>query len=70
MDNSCPNTLKMWRYKMEKNQEINCAVTSCRFNNSKDFKCTLQSINVEPIEDCDTCSHDESMCGSYEYQEE
>ncbi|MEI3356231.1 MAG: DUF1540 domain-containing protein [Clostridia bacterium] len=55
---------------MEKNQEINCAVTSCRFNNSKDFKCTLQSINVEPIEDCDTCSHDESMCGSYEYQEE
>ena len=51
---------------MEKNQEINCTVTSCRFNNGKDSKCTLQSINVEPIEDCDTCSPDESMCGSYE----
>lgn len=55
---------------MDKNQKINCTVNSCRYNNCNDNECTLKQINVEPIQNCNTCTPDESMCGSYEYQDE
>lgn len=52
---------------MEKNQKINCTVESCVYQNPDTQRCTLQTIQVVPTEDCDTCEADESMCGSYEY---
>lgn len=55
---------------MDRNQKINCTVNSCRYNNCCDNECTLKQINVEPIQNCKTCTPDESMCGSYEYQDE
>ena len=55
---------------MDKNQKINCTVNSCRYNNSEEKICTLSQITVEPIDECETCSPDESMCGSYEYLDE
>lgn len=54
---------------MDKNQKINCTVSSCRFNNCDRQECKLNQITVEPIDDCETCECDESMCGSYEYNE-
>lgn len=70
MDIFSSNTRNKWRYKMEKNQEINCTVTSCKYNNNESEKCILQSIQVEPILDCDTMEADESMCASYEHLED
>ena len=55
---------------MEENQKINCTVSSCRFNNQEVQRCMLESIQVSPIEECDTMEPDESMCASYEYNEE
>ena len=55
---------------MEGNQKINCTVESCRFNNQEQNQCMLQSIQVAPIDDMDTQEADESMCASYEYDEE
>ena len=55
---------------MEKNQKINCTVFSCKFNDKDKKNCMLEQIVVEPIDDCDTCEPDESMCGSYEYGEQ
>ena len=55
---------------MEKNQEINCTVTSCKYNNNKNGKCILESIQIAPIDECDTMEADESMCASYEYLED
>lgn len=54
---------------MEKGQEINCTVSSCRFNNKEDNKCILKSIQVTPTDDTYTEEPDESMCASYEYGE-
>lgn len=54
----------------DNNQKINCTVNSCKFNNCENDECTLHQITVEPIDDCDTCTPDESMCGSYEYGDE
>ena len=53
---------------MEKGQEINCTVASCRFNNGENNKCTLKAIQVSPIEDVYTEKPDEPMCASYEYE--
>lgn len=53
----------------DKNQEINCTVTSCKFNNGIESKCTLEKIHVAPIDDFETMEPDESMCASYEYEE-
>ena len=51
---------------MDKNQKINCTVTSCKYN--KDDKiCSLEQIIVTPKENCKTKNPDESMCGSYEH---
>ena len=55
---------------MDKDQKINCTVTSCKYNNSDKDLCSLTQITVEPIDDCDTCECDESMCASYEYGED
>lgn len=54
---------------MEDNQTINCKVESCVYQDSDTKRCTLQSIQVIPTENCDTCETEESMCGSYEYSE-
>lgn len=55
---------------MDKNQKINCTVSSCIYNDNGDDKCLLEEISVEPCSDCATKNPDESMCGSYEYDEE
>ena len=51
---------------MEGKQEINCTVASCKYNNQENAKCILKSIQVAPIDECDTQEPDESMCASYE----
>lgn len=53
---------------MERNQKINCTVTSCKYNNGQTQDCTLQSIIVTPVEGKNTATTDESMCSSYENQ--
>ncbi len=53
---------------MEGNQKIHCTVESCKFNNGQQNMCTLKAIKVAPMEDCETQTPDESMCSSYEYQ--
>ena len=51
---------------MDKNQKINCTVTSCEYNNDEDQTCELKEILVEPCDDTSTGTpEDESMCGSY-----
>ena len=52
--------------KNQGNQKINCAVTSCRYNDKYGQECELQSIVVKPCHDCSNGNaEDESMCGSY-----
>lgn len=55
---------------MDNKQKINCTVNSCKFNDCDACECTLNQITVEPIDECETCTPDESMCGSYEYNED
>ena len=55
---------------MEKNQKINCTVSSCKYNNVNTKGCMLEQIHVTPIPDCNTCEPDESMCSSYEFDRE
>ncbi len=46
-------------------QTIGCRVASCRFH-SEGQKCTLDSIQVEPMPNGNTGTPaDESLCGSY-----
>lgn len=52
---------------MEKNQKINCTVESCMYQDEETKRCTLQTINVMPTNNCNTSKIDESMCGSYEH---
>ena len=54
---------------MEENQKINCTVESCVYQNPQQRRCTLPAINVMPTTDTTTHETDESMCGSYEYDE-
>lgn len=54
---------------MEKNQEINCTVESCKYNEVEKQKCSLQQIKVTPVKDCNTKNPDESMCSSYKCNE-
>ena len=51
---------------MDKNQKINCTVTSCRYNNGQKQECNLEAIIVTPQEGVKTQEPDESMCSSYE----
>ena len=50
---------------MEKNQKINCTVTSCKYNNNGKQEYNLEEIVVTPIIGCETKQPDESMCSSY-----
>ena len=50
---------------MNKNQKINCTVTSCKYNNEQAQECKLEQIIVTPIIGCNTKQADESMCSSY-----
>lgn len=52
---------------MEKNQEINCTVESCKYNEVEKQKCSLQQIKVTSVKDSNTKNPDESMCSSYRY---
>ena len=54
---------------MEENQKINCTDESCVYQESENKRCKLQAINVMPTTDTITGETDESMCGSYEYDE-
>lgn len=56
------------KLKMEKNQKINCKVSSCRYHNGNEQKCTLEAITVTPMKDVKTMKPDESMCASYKYE--
>ena len=51
---------------MDKNQKINCTVTSCKYNNCQKQECNLEAIIVTPQEGVKTQEPDESMCSSYE----
>ena len=51
---------------MEKKQNINCTVSSCKYNNNQIQKCKLESIIVTPVEGVNTKAPDESMCSSYD----
>ena len=53
---------------MEKNQKINCKVSSCKFHNGKEERCTLECITVAPMQNVKTMKPDESMCASYKYE--
>lgn len=53
---------------MDKNQKINCTVSSCKYNNNQIQKCKLDSIIVTPVEGVNTGNPDESMCSSYDNQ--
>ena len=53
---------------MEEKQRINCTVESCKYNNTDMKECMLKKILVTPIQDCNTKKADESMCSSYEFE--
>ena len=55
---------------MEKNQKINCTVSSCEYNNHEKCQCMLEAIEVAPMENVKTMKADESMCASYRYENE
>lgn len=50
---------------MEKNQRINCTVTSCKYNKNQQQECALEQIIVTPTPNCASTNPDESMCSSY-----
>ena len=48
------------------NHNIRCRVKSCEFHCGNSDYCSLNSIQVEPCECCNSGKpSDESMCGSY-----
>jgi len=51
---------------MEKNQKINCTVSSCKYNDKQRQDCNLESIIVTPVGEKNTGNPDESMCSSYD----
>ena len=54
---------------MEKNQKINCTVSSCKYNNQQRQQCNLQTIIVTPVPGVNSTEPDESMCSSYECEQ-
>ncbi len=56
---------KKRRVSMERDQKINCTVSSCKYNEKGKQECSLKQIIVTPVENCDTKQPDESMCSSY-----
>ena len=57
------------RNKMEKNQKINCTVTSCRYNDGSRQECNLEQIIVTPVNNVSSKNPDESMCSSYKSEQ-
>lgn len=55
---------------MEGKQKIYCSVETCKYNEKNQNICKLQAINVEPIQNKDTKTADESMCASYMYEKQ
>ncbi|MBO5478996.1 MAG: DUF1540 domain-containing protein [Clostridia bacterium] len=55
---------------MNKNQKINCTVTTCKYNQNQEQLCSLEQIIVTPTQNCKTKQPDESMCSSYQYNKE
>lgn len=55
---------------MEEKQTINCTVESCKYNDCDNNMCQLKQIMVASIEDWETMNPDESMCASYEYEDD
>ncbi len=53
---------------MEGNQKIHCTVGTCKYNEKGQNLCKLQAIQVEPTNNCNTKTADESMCSSYIYE--
>ena len=53
---------------MEKNQKINCTVTSCKYNNDQRQECKLDAIIVTPKKGENTKKPNESMCSNYDYE--
>ena len=52
-------------------QKIKCTVESCKYNKNKEQRCSLKEIIVTPTyEDYNPETCDESMCSSYESQDE
>ena len=54
---------------MEGKQKIRCTVESCAYNDDNSKMCMLESIQVTPMQNCETKKPDESMCASYENEE-
>lgn len=54
---------------MEKNQKINCTVTSCKYNNGQTQDCTKEVIIVTPTKNNNTGTPTESKCSSYKDKE-
>lgn len=50
---------------MEKNQKINCTVSSCAHNNVQRQECQLEQIVVTPTSNNKSKKSDESKCSSY-----
>lgn len=55
---------------MENNQKINCTVASCKYNNREKEKCTLEAIYIAPIDNMKIRTADDSMCASYQLEEQ
>ena len=55
---------------MEGNQKIQCTVDSCKYNDQEENMCTLKKIEVKPMQDCCTEDPEETLCASYNYDEE
>ncbi len=51
---------------MEKNQRINCTVSSCTHNNEQRQECKLEQIVVTPTPNNTSKRPEESKCSSYE----
>lgn len=54
---------------MENGQKINCTVNTCQYNNTEKGKCTLEAIEVKPVQNKESKNPDDSMCASYQYEE-
>lgn len=53
--------------KLSRNQKINCDVSNCNYNNTKDSSCSLKQIKVSS--NCnseDTTNKKETICDSFD----
>lgn len=52
----------------DKNQKINCTVSSCEYNDCDSKMCELKQIEVQACQGCASGTPEESMCGSYKHK--